>query len=78
MISVVMATYNGERFIREQLLSIFNQTMSVDEIIICDDNSRDNTVQIIKDIQKEYKNIDIRLIQNNNNLGYKLNFKRAL
>ena len=71
MISVVMATYNGERFIREQLLSIFNQTMSVDEIIICDDNSRDNTVQIIKDIQKEYKNIDIRLIQNNNNLGYK-------
>lgn len=78
MISVVMATYNGERFIREQLLSIFNQTMSVDEIIICDDNSRDNTVQIIKDIQKEYKNIDIRLIQNNNNLGYKLTFKKAL
>ncbi len=78
MISVVMATYNGERFIREQLLSIFNQTMSVDEIIICDDNSRDNTVQIIKNIQKEYKNIDIRLIQNNNNLGYKLNFKKAL
>ena len=78
MISVVMATYNGERFIREQLLSIFNQTMSVDEIIICDDNSRDNTVQIIKDIQKEYKNIDIRLIQNDNNLGYKLNFKKAL
>lgn len=78
MISVVMATYNGECFIREQLLSILNQTMSVDEIIICDDNSRDNTVQIIKDIQKEYKNIDIRLIQNNNNLGYKLNFKRVL
>lgn len=52
--------------------------MPVDEIVICDDNSRDNTVQIIKDIQKEYKNIDIRLIQNNNNLGYKLNFKRAL
>lgn len=78
MISVVMATYNGECFIREQLLSILNQTMLVDEIIICDDNSRDNTVQIIKDIQKEYKNIDIRLIQNNNNLGYKLNFKRVL
>lgn len=55
MISVVMATYNGECFIREQLLSILNQTMSVDEIIICDDNSRDNTVQIIKDIQKNIK-----------------------
>ena len=78
MISVTIATYNGQEFIKEQLLSILNQTMPVDEIVICDDNSRDNTVQIIKDIQKEYKNIDIRLIQNNNNLGYKLNFKKAL
>ena len=78
MISVAIATYNGQEFIKEQLLSILNQTMPVDEIVICDDNSRDNTVQIIKDIQKEYKNIDIRLIQNNNNLGYKLNFKKAL
>lgn len=78
MISVAIATYNGQEFIKEQLLSILNQTMPVDEIVICDDNSRDNTVQIIKDIQKEYKNIDIRLIQNNNNLGYKLNFKRVL
>lgn len=78
MISVAIATYNGQEFIKEQLLSILNQTMPVDEIVICDDNSRDNTVQIIKDIQKEYKKIDIRLIQNNNNLGYKLNFKKAL
>lgn len=78
MISVAIATYNGQEFIKEQLLSILNQTMPVDEIVICDDNSRDNTVQIIKDIQKEYKNIDIRLIQNDNNLGYKLNFKKAL
>ena len=78
MISVAIATYNGQEFVKEQLLSILNQTMPVDEIVICDDNSRDNTVQIIKDIQKEYKNIDIRLIQNDNNLGYKLNFKKAL
>lgn len=52
MISVAIATYNGQEFIKEQLLSILNQTMPVDEIVICDDNSRDNTVQIIKDIQK--------------------------
>ena len=43
MISVAIATYNGQEFIKEQLLSILNQTMPVDEIVICDDNSRDNT-----------------------------------
>ncbi|MBM6822519.1 glycosyltransferase, partial [Fusobacterium mortiferum] len=42
-ISVCMATYNGERFIEKQLNSILKQTVEVDEIIISDDNSTDNT-----------------------------------
>lgn len=47
MISVAMATYNGERFIIQQLSSILNQSVSVDEVIICDDCSTDSTVSLI-------------------------------
>ena len=47
-ISVVMATYNGERFLREQLDSIRNQTRQADELIICDDGSTDGTVELVR------------------------------
>ena len=47
-ISVALCTYNGQQFIDEQLDSIFTQTFPVDEVIICDDCSNDNTVQIIQ------------------------------
>ena len=50
MISVAIATYNGQEFIKEQLLSILNQTMPVDEIMICDDQSSDDTVRIIQEL----------------------------
>ena len=42
-----MATYNGEKYIEEQLQSILNQTRPVDEVVICDDCSNDNTVSIV-------------------------------
>ena len=41
MISVAMTTYNGEKYIRKQIESILNQSMKVDEIIVCDDGSTD-------------------------------------
>ena len=44
---VVMSTYNGEKFIKEQLDSIINQTYKNIEIIVRDDGSKDNTVNII-------------------------------
>lgn len=47
MISVCMATYNGAKYIKEQLDSILNQLSDDDEIIISDDSSSDNTVEII-------------------------------
>jgi glycosyltransferase involved in cell wall biosynthesis len=47
-ISVCIPTYNGGQFIKEQLDSILNQTRTVDEIIISDDSSTDQTVEIIK------------------------------
>ena len=50
MISVCIATYNGERFIREQIDSILRQLSSDDEIIVSDDGSTDNTISIINSI----------------------------
>ena len=51
-VSVCMATYNGERFIYEQLDSIIKQLTSKDEIIIVDDCSTDETIKIIKTAAK--------------------------
>ena len=48
MISVCMATYNGAKFMREQLKSILLQLSLEDEVIISDDSSTDNTIEIIK------------------------------
>ncbi|MBU3213956.1 glycosyltransferase [Clostridium estertheticum] len=75
MISICIATYNGEKYIEEQLLSILNQTRQVDEVVICDDNSSDNTMKIITQFIK--KNDDLRgwrLIVNKINKGYPSNF----
>lgn len=68
-----MATYNGEKYIREQLNSILNQTVSVDEIIVSDDNSTDLTIKIIEEI----KDSRISIIYNKSK-GYVSNFENAL
>lgn len=77
MISVAMTTYNGQLYIREQLDSILNQSLPVDEVIICDDGSTDGTVEILKDYEEKYPD-QIRLFENDSNLGYRLNFKKAM
>jgi glycosyltransferase involved in cell wall biosynthesis len=73
-ISIVIATYNGERYLREQLNSIAAQTLKPTQIIIQDDASNDATVAIIND----YVNLPIELEINPHNLGYIKNFERAL
>ncbi len=45
-LSIVMCTYNGERFLREQLDSLLTQTRAPDELVICDDCSTDRTIRI--------------------------------
>lgn len=78
MVSVVLALYNGEKFIKEQIESILNQTKSVDEIIICDDCSIDKSHQIISEILKSEHKVQIRYIQNGKNLGYIKNFYKGI
>lgn len=76
-ISVAMCTYNGETYILEQLKSIINQTKQVDEIIICDDCSSDQTTTLV---EKALNNtsINYKLIKNEKNMGFKKNFYKVL
>lgn len=77
-ISVVMATYNGARYILDQLESIRNQTRSVDEVIICDDRSGDDTVAIVQSYIKRNQLQNWNISVNEYNLGYADNFHAAM
>lgn len=77
-ISVAMTTYNGEQYILKQLISIYNQTCKVDEVVIFDDCSSDNTVNIIENFIKENKLDTWKLYKNSDNVGYISNFNNAI
>lgn len=74
MISVCIPTYNGEKYIKEQLDSILIQLGSNDEVIISDDSSTDNTIKIIEDI----KDSRIVLLKNNTFHSPIFNLENAL
>lgn len=76
-LSVAMCTYNGEKYISDQLSSILNQTQKVDQLIICDDKSTDKTIAIVKDFQIQYPGI-ITYYINEINLGSNKNFEKAI
>jgi len=72
-IDVLLATYNGEKYLAEQIESILNQTYKNIRILISDDCSKDNTREIIKEYQK--KDSRIHAYFQENNLGYIKNFE---
>ena len=73
--SVAIGTYNGEKYIIEQLRSIENQTVIPDEIIIFDDGSTDDTVKLIKEYIKTSK-MNFSLNVNEKNLGCRRNYEQ--
>ena len=73
-ISVCIATYNGEKYIRDQLESILSQLDFCDEIVVSDDHSSDKTIAIIKSFNDDR----IRVIYNSGQKGYTSNFENAL
>lgn len=74
-ISVVIATYNGIKFIEEQLNSILAQSVQPDEVIITDDGSKDNTEEVVKRYINEHRlNGRWHLHVNEKNKGYARNF----
>lgn len=78
MVSVVMATYNGEKYIEQQLESIRCQTQVPDEVIMCDDGSTDKTVEYIEKYIEKHKLSSWKIIRNETNLGYFDNFFKAI
>ncbi len=74
MISVCMATYNGEKFIQKQVQSILSQLNYIDELIIIDDASMDNTVKLMK----KFKDARVKIINNSRNMGSIFSFNKAL
>ncbi len=74
-VSVAMATYNGEKYIKEQIDSILNNLEKNDELIISDDGSKDNTISIIQEMQKNDSRI--KLLEGPKN-GVKQNFANAI
>lgn len=76
-ISVALCTYNGSKYISEQLISILNQSMKPAEIVLCDDNSTDNTVQIASAVLKQYE-VPFRIEKNTSNIGVVRNFEKAI
>ena len=73
-ISIVLATYNGEKFIYKQLLSLLQQTRKADEVLICDDGSSDNTVAIVQQFISSHGLYNWKLLINSRNLGWRKNF----
>ena len=76
-ISVAMCTYNGEQFLKEQVDSILNQSVLVDEIIVCDDRSTDGTFDILKQFTEKHPNL-FKIYKNEKNLGTIKNFEKAI
>jgi len=76
LISIALCTYNGERFLREQLDSLVNQTYQNLEIIAIDDCSTDNTLLILKEYENKFDFLNV--YQNPNNLGFRKNFEKAI
>lgn len=75
-IGVVLCTYNGEKYLQQQIESLLAQTRLPEEILILDDRSTDRTVEIVNSFACD--NPRIRLIRNSTNLGFIKNFEQGI
>jgi glycosyltransferase involved in cell wall biosynthesis len=75
-VSVALCTYNGEKYVGQQLESIVQQTVCPDEVMVCDDGSTDATISLVEDFARQYPSI--QLVRNETNLGFTRNFEQAI
>ena len=75
--SVALCTFNGEKYLRKQLDSILEQTVAVDEIVVCDDLSTDATLSILNQYKETFPNI-FKIHANEKNLRSVKNFEKAI
>ncbi len=66
-VAILMSTYNGEKYIKEQIESLLSQTYRNIEIYIRDDGSKDNTIKIIKNYKEKNNNI---ILKEGKNIGF--------
>jgi glycosyltransferase involved in cell wall biosynthesis len=76
-ISIALCTYNGEKYLQEQLNSISNQSRLPDELIVCDDNSSDQSLSIVKRFSESVF-FPVRIFKNQSNIGSTKNFEKAI
>jgi glycosyltransferase involved in cell wall biosynthesis len=76
-ISVAMCTFNGERFLGKQLESIARQERMPDELVVCDDGSRDASMEILREFANRAR-FTVRIVRNERNLGSTKNFEKAI
>ncbi len=76
-ISIAMCTYNGERYLEEQLRSIASQTLQASELVICDDGSTDATASIVESFRQSVP-FPVHFHRNLHNLGSTKNFEQAI
>jgi glycosyltransferase involved in cell wall biosynthesis len=76
-VSVALATYNGRRYLPEQLASLVAQRRRPDELVVCDDGSTDGTLDLLEDFAREAP-FRVRIFRNERNLGVLRNFEKAL
>lgn len=75
MISLAIPTYNGGKYLRDQLDSIYEQTLRPDEVVVVDDCSTDATCAILEEYKQRYGLI---YYVNDTNIGYNKNFEKAI
>lgn len=76
LVSIVVATYNGTKYLEAQMDSLIAQTYPNTEIVVVDDRSTDNTLEILKQYAQKYPHVHVHL--NEVNLGYIKNFERGI
>ncbi len=76
-ISVVLCTYNGGRYLREQLSSVAQQTLMPAELVVCDDQSTDDTVAMVREFASSVP-FPVRVSVNSERLGSTRNFDQAI
>lgn len=75
-ISIAMATFNGAKFLDKQLSSLVKQENLPDELIVCDDGSTDNTLEILHEFARRAP-FPVSIHKNETNLGFSDNFMKA-
>jgi glycosyltransferase involved in cell wall biosynthesis len=76
-LSVAMCTYNGARFLREQLQSIASQETLPDEMVICDDGSTDDTITLLRTFSDSAP-FQVRIVSNKERLGSAKHFEKSI